>query len=128
MRIKLGSTYLCGSEQLDGDVRNSTGVPMGPQNIRVQENPGAVLREYVGADRVEGERVRCDSGTVSFGTTRIFANESQATVWAMLGHRAEAVEGALVVDGNTVYQKAVVASKQVSQVGVAVATQYTIQG
>ena len=128
MRIRLGSTYLCGSEQLDGDVRNSTGVPMGPQNIRVQENPGAVLREYVGADRVEGERVRCDSGMVSFGTTRIFATEAAATAWAMYGHRAEAVEGALEVDGETVYPKAVVTSKQVSQVGVAVATQYTIQG
>ena len=46
----------------------------------------------------------------------------------MTGHRAEAVEGALVVDGETVYRKAVVTSKQVSQVGVAVATQYTIQG
>lgn len=128
MRIKLGSTYICGSAELDGDVRNSTGVPMGPQGVRVQENPGAVIREYVGADRVDGERVRCDSGTVSFGTTRIFANESQATEWAMYGHRAEAVEGALVVDGKTVYQKAVVTAKNVSQVGVAVATQYTIQG
>ena len=128
MRILLGSTFLCGSAELDGDVRNSTGVPMGPQNVRVQENPGAVLREYVGADRVEGERVRCDSGTVSFGTTRIFGTEAEATAWAMTGHRAEAVEGALVVDGETVYRKAVVTSKQVSQVGVAVATQYTIQG
>lgn len=128
MRIQLGSTYICGSAELDGDVRNSAGVPMGPQNIRVQENPGAVLREYVGADRVEGERVRCDSGTVSFGTTRIFATEAEATAWAMTGHREEDVEGALVVDGETVYEKAVVTSKQVSQVGVAVATQYTIQG
>ena len=128
MRILLGSTYLCGSAELDGDVRNSAGVPMGPQNIRVQENPGAAIREYVGADRVEGEHVRCDSGTVSFGTTRIFASESAATAWAMAGHREEAVEGALVVDGETVYRKAVVTSKQVSQVGVAVATQSTIQG
>ena len=128
MRIKLGETYLCGDERNDGDERNSTGVPMGPQNIRVQESPGAVLREFVGADRVEGERVRCDSCTVSFGTTRIFGDEAGATTWAMIGHRDDAVEGALVVDGNTVFQKAVVTSKQISQVGVAVVTQYTIQG
>ena len=128
MRIQLGSTYLCGSAELDGDVRNSTGVPMGPRNVSVQENPGAVIREYVGADRVEGERVRCDSGTLSFGTTRIFGTEAEATAWAMTGHRAESVEGALVVDGETVYRKAVVTSKQVSQGGVAVSTPYTIQG
>ena len=56
------------------------------------------------------------------------ASDAEATAWAMCGHRAEAVEGALVVDGETVYEKAVVTSKQVSQVGVAVATQYTSQG
>ena len=128
MRILLGSTYLCGSAELDGDVRNSTGVPMGPQGIRVQENPGTAIREYIGADRVEGEHVRCDSGTLTFGTTRIFTTEAEATAWAMCGHRAEAVEGALVVDGQTIYPKAVVTSKQVSQVGVAVATQYTVEG
>lgn len=128
MRIQLGSTYLCGSAGLDGDVRNSSGVPMGPQNIRVQETPGAVLREYIGADRVEGERVRCDSGTISFGTTRIFDSEAHATEWAMTGHRDEVKSGQFKIDGKVVFQKAVMTSKQVSQVGVAVATQYTVQG
>lgn len=128
MRIQLGSTYLCGSEELDGDVRNSSGVPMGPHDIRVQENPGVTIREYVGADRVEGEHVRCDSGTMSFRTTRIFASEADATSWAMTGHREEEKSGALVVDDETVYAKGVVTAKQVSQAGLAVVTQYTIQG
>ena len=64
-----------------GDTRNSAGDPVGPQNLRIAETPGADLREYVGADRVEGEHVRCDSGSVSFGVTRTFADEAAALAW-----------------------------------------------
>ena len=35
----------------EGDDRNSTGDPVGPSDLRMAETPGAVLREYVGADR-----------------------------------------------------------------------------
>ena len=75
-----------------------------------------------------GEHVKCDAGTLSFGVTRVFPTVDAATEYAMVGHRAEPCEGALTVDGQTVYPKAVVTAKQISQVGVAVAVNYTIQG
>lgn len=133
MKIKLGSTYLCGSATSDGDARRSDGTPMGPRDVRVGENPGVTLREYIGADRVDGEHVRCDSGTVTFGVTRVFASESAAAAYALVGHRAEAKEGAFTVEGvgitgNVVYAHAVCSSKQISHVGCAVAVNYTIQG
>ena len=49
MTIKLGSTFLC-----KGQERNSTGDPVGPNNLRMQLAPGVAVRVYVGADRVEG--------------------------------------------------------------------------
>ena len=123
MELKLGDTVLS-----TGDARSSDGKPFGVGGITVSETPGAEIREYVGADRVEGEHVRCDHGSVSFQTHRVFPTVEAAVEWAMSGHREEAKAGALVFGGNTVFAKAVVTAKRLSQVGVAVVTQYTVEG
>ena len=115
-----------------GDTRNSTGQPMGPQNVRRAERPGAAMREYVGADRVQGEWVKCDSGALSFGVTRIFDTPEHAAAFALTGFGSEPREGALTAtqDGQTVelFTKCVVTGRESTQVGVAVYTQYTIEG
>ena len=123
MELKLGDTVLS-----TGDARRSDGMPFGVGGITVSETPGAEIREYVGADRVEGEHVRCDHGSVSFQTHRVFPTVEAAVAWAMSGHRAEAKAGALVFGGNTIFAKAVVTGKRLSQVGVAVVTQYNVEG
>ena len=115
-----------------GDTRNSTGQPMGPQNVRRAERPGAALREYVGFDRVQGEWVKCDAGTLTFGVTRIFPSEAAAAAFALTGFGSEPRDGALTAtqDGQTVvlFTKCVVTGRESSQVGVAVYTRYTIEG
>ena len=83
MTITLGSTTLCA-----GQTRNNTGDPVGPRDIRDAETPGVVIREYVGADRVVGDRVGCDHGTITFGVTRTFSSVALATATAK--DRAEA--------------------------------------
>lgn len=123
MELKLGDTVLS-----TGDARRSDGKPFGVGGITVSETPGAELREYVGADRVEGEHVRCDHGSVSFQTHRVFPTVEAAVAWAMSGHRDEAKDGKLVFGRNTVFTQAVVTGKRLSQVGVAVVTQYTVEG
>lgn len=117
-----------------GDTRNSgsSPSPMGPQNVRRGEKPGAALREYVGADRVEGEWVKCDSGVLSFGVVRIFDTPAHAADFALTGFGTEPREGTLTatVGGTTVtiFSKCVITSRESAQVGCAVATQYTIEG
>lgn len=115
-----------------GDERKSDGTPMGPQNVRRAEKPGAVLREYVGEDRVKGEWVQCDSGVLSFGVTRIFATEKAAAEFALKGFGTEPREGTLEAvigeDTVTLFDRCVITSRESAQVGVAVATQYTIEG
>lgn len=123
MTIQIADTVICA-----GSERRQDGAPMGPSDVSVDETPGAAIREYVGADRVEGEHVKCDAGTLSFGVTRVFPTVDEATAYAVVGHRAEPCEGELTVDGLPVYPKAVVTAKRVAQVGVAVAVNYTIQG
>ena len=115
-----------------GDARNSTGQPMGPQNVRRAEKPGAALREYVGADRVNGEWVKCDSGVLSFGVVRIFDTPAHAAAFALAGFGSEPREGALTAtEGGstvTIFAKCVITGRESAQVGCAVATQYTIEG
>ena len=117
-----------------GATRNSgsTPNPMGPQNVRRGEKPGTALREYVGADRVNGEWVKCDSGVLSFGVVRIFDTPANAAAFALTGFGTEPREGTLTatVGGTTVtiFSKCVITSRESAQVGVAVATQYTIEG
>lgn len=123
MVLKLGDTVLS-----TGDARRADGQPFGVSNIAVAETPGAEVREFVGADRVQGEHVRCDRGVASFRTTRVFASAVEAAAWMLAGHRAEAKEGALVYGETTVFAKAVLTAKRLSQVGLTVFTQYTIEG
>ena len=55
---------LNGSVLSTGDARRTDGSPFGVANVTVGENPGAEVREFVGADRVFGEWVRCNHGVV----------------------------------------------------------------
>ena len=118
-----------------GATRNSgsTPSPMGPQNVRRAEKPGTAMREYVGADRVNGEWVKCDSGVLSFGVVRIFDTPAHAADFALTGFGTEPREGTLtatVGSGTpvTIFSKCVITSRESAQVGCAVATQYTIEG
>lgn len=121
------ATVLCG-----GDGRKTDGTPFGASDVTTDETPGSALREFVGADRVQGEHIGCDRGTISFRTTRIYPTVAAASAWAIAGHRQEAAAGTLVVavggTSTTVFQKCAVVSKRISQIGVAVVTQYTIEG
>ena len=117
-----------------GDTRNSgsSPSPMGPQNVRRAEKPGAALREYVGADRVDAEWVKCDSGVLTFGVVRIFDTPAHAAEFALTGFGTEPRQGALTATVGettvTIFAKCVVTARESAQVGVAVATQYTIEG
>ena len=123
MEIKLGNTKLC-----EGQTRNNTGAPVGPRDIRDAETPGVVIREYVGADRVVGDRVGCDHGTVTFGVTRTFSSVALATAYALVGHRSEDTVGALMYDDTTIFENAAVTRREISQVGCTVVVNYTIEG
>lgn len=117
-----------------GATRNagSSPSPMGPENVNRSEKPGAAIREYVGADRIHGERVKCDSGVLSFGVTRIFDTAAHAAAFALTGFDTEPREGALTAEvGNdtvTIFAHCVITSRESAQVGVAVHTRYTIEG
>jgi hypothetical protein len=112
-----------------GDARSSTGDPEGPRDLRMQIAPGAAVREYVGADRVEPEHVRCDSGSVSFGATRTFATEALALAYIATTIHGEASEGQLKFDSTNVFgAKSVVTQRVAALVGRTVHVNYTIQG
>lgn len=123
MTITLGNTTLCA-----GQARNSTGSPVGPRDIKDAETPGVVLREYVGADRVAGDRVRCDHGVVTFGVTRTYGSVADATAYALTGHRSEDTVGALKYDDTTIFENAAVTSRSIAQIGCTVVVNYTIEG
>lgn len=123
MNITLGDTVL-----VAGQTRSSGGSPVGPANLRMALAPGVVLREYVGADRVQGEHVGCDHGTVSFDAERIFATPEAALAYVRGAFLAEASEGALRFGGGVVFAQAAVTSRTCAVVGCAVAVSYTIEG
>ena len=123
MTIKLGSTFLCKGQQ-----RNSTGDPVGPNNLRMQLSPGVAVREYVGADRVQGEHVRCDSGSVSFGVTRTFATPEAALAYISGAFLSEDSAGALKFGETTVFANAAVTQRTAAHVGCTVAVNYSITG
>ncbi len=123
MTITLGSSTLC-----DGQTRSANGSATGPANLRLALSPGVVLREYVGADRVQGEHVKCDHGTVTFEVERIFASPDAALAYVRGAFLSEASEGALKFGSDTVFEQAAVTSRQAALVGCAVAVSYTIEG
>ena len=134
MTITLGSTTLCA-----GQTRNNTGDPVGPRDLRIQLTPGVAIREFVGADRVQPEHVKCDSGSISFGVTRTFATPEAAITYATSTFLNEPNEGVLTVGttkifgtrtvGNTtVDAKCVVTQRALAVVGCTVAVNYSITG
>lgn len=123
MTITLGTTTL-----VEDQSRSSDGKPVGPSNLVLSLAPGVVLREYVGADRVQGEHVRCDHGTATFGAERIFASPDAALAYLRGAFLAEASEGELKFGGETVFKRAAVTSRQTALVGCAVSLNYTIEG
>ena len=124
MTITLGSTYL-----VEGQTRNSTGSPVGPADLRIAESPGAAVREFVGADRVQPEHIRCDSGVVSFGVTRTYGSVADALAYLSGSFLSEASEGQLKFDSTNVFgPKSVVTQRVAALVGRTVHVDYTIQG
>lgn len=123
MNITLGDTVLVASQ-----TRSSDGSPVGPANLRMSLAPGVAMREYVGADRVAGEHIRCDRGTVSFDAERIFASPEAALAYVRGAFLAEDSAGALKFGGETVFARAAVTSRSVAVVGCAVAVSYVIEG
>lgn len=124
MTITLGSTTLCA-----GDARNSTGSPVGPRDLRIQLTPGVAIREFVGADRIQPEHVRCDSGSVTFGVTRTYATEALALAYAMGDFITEAKEGQLKFGSTNIFgSKSVVTQRTLAVVGRTVAVNYSITG
>ena len=128
------TTTLCA-----GDARNSSGNPMGPRDLRIQLTPGVAIREFVGADRVQPEHVKCDSGSISFGVTRTYATEALALAYATGAFLSEPSEGVLTVGGTklfgtrtvgntTVDTKCVVTQRTLAVVGCSVAVNYSITG
>lgn len=123
MTIKIGNTTL-----VSGQERSANGSSTGPDNLRMNLAPGVAIREYVGADRVAGEHMKCDRGTVSFDVTRIYASVADALAYVRGAFLTEESEGALKFDSETVFAHAVVTSRSVAVVGCAVAVSYTIEG
>ena len=114
--------------------RNSgqTPNPVGPQNLRMQLTPGVALREYVGADRVEPDPVRCNSGTVSFGVTRTFDTVEHALAYLSgSSFINEPSTGELKFDSTSVFgsnHKSAVTQRTAALVGCTVAVNYSITG
>ena len=123
MQIKLNGHTLCA-----GLTRNSTGSPIGPSNYTSSESPGIIKHEFIGADRIAPEHIRCNSGTISFDVERIFPSVDEALAYATKGFREEPVDGELTFDDEVVFAKAAVTARHVTHVGCAVAVSYTIEG
>lgn len=128
MTITLGSSTL-----VAGQARNSTGSPIGPRDLKIRDTPGVAVREYVGADRVSPEHVRCDHGVIEFGATRTFASVDAALAWATGTGSGqffgEASEGELKFDNSRVFgAKSAVTSRSLAVVGCTVAVNYVIEG
>lgn len=126
MTITLDSTELC-----KGQTRNADGDAVGPRNLRVQLAPGVAVREFAGADRVQPEHVRSDSGTVSFGVTRTFGSVEAALGYIAGTFIGEASEGQLKFGDTDVFgenHKSAVTQRVAALVGRTVAVEYTITG
>lgn len=124
MTITLGESVLCAGQE-----RNSTGDPVGPADLRVEALPGVAVREYVGADRIQPEHIRSDSGSVAFGVARTFADVDAALAYIGGAFLREASEGELKIDGNRVFGlKSVVTRRVAAHVGCTVYVNYAISG
>lgn len=117
------TTTLCA-----GQTRNSTGSPIGPEDLRGSDTPGVVTRDYIGAAREHPELVRCNHGSVSFSVTRTFANVDAAEEYMASTFLDEGSEGALYYGSRKVYDYACVTSRTYAWVGSTVKVNYTIEG
>ena len=115
-----------GQERFVGE--GAWGKGVGPANLRMALSPGVVMREYVGADRVQGEHIKCDKGSVTFDIERIFETPAAALEFIRGDFLKEQSEGALMFDDAVVFPHAAVASRISAVVGCAVAVSYTIEG
>ena len=117
------TTTLCA-----GRARNTTGDPIGPENMSGSDIPGVVTRDYVGAARDHPELVRCKHGSVIFGVTRTFADVDAAEEYISSTFLEEGSEGALYYGSRKVYDFAAVTSRTYTWVGATVKVNYTIEG
>ncbi len=125
MEITFDSTTIC-----HGSVRNQSGNAIGPANLIVSDAPGTVTHEFIGADRIAPEHIRCDRGAVQFSVTRTFEDVDAALAYVTGGYLSEPREGVLkfgtteMFDGN----KAVMTTHQLSMVGCTVIVNYSFEG
>lgn len=117
------ATTLCSDAE-----RSVEGSPVGPGNLSFAEAPGVEMREYVGADRVTPENVRCNHGTLTFQATRVYATQALAAAYALAGHLSEPVEGVLKFGTTEIFAHACVTSRRIGMVGCTVVVNYTIEG
>ncbi|MBR3222512.1 MAG: hypothetical protein IKF72_09820 [Kiritimatiellae bacterium] len=108
--------------------RSVDGAPVGPGNLSFVEAPGVEVREYVGADRILPENVRCNHGTITFQATRVYATAALAAAYALAGHLSEPVEGVLKYGTTEIFAHACVTSRRIGMVGCTVVVNYTIEG
>ena len=108
--------------------RSVDGAPVGPGNLSFVEAPGVEVREYVGADRILPENVRCNHGTITFQATRVYATAALAAAYALAGHLSEPVEGVLKYGMTEIFAHACVTSRRIGMVGCTVVVNYTIEG
>ena len=123
MTISIGNTQLCA-----GQSRNSTGSPVGPEDLRGADTPGVVTHDFIGAEREHPELIRCNHGSISFGVTRTFADVAAAAAYMATTFWSEGSSGELRFDGTTVFDAACVTSRTYAWVGTTVRINYTIEG
>ena len=128
MKITIGDYELVSTQ-----ARKNDGSPVGPDKLKIVDNPGIVKREFVGKTRIEPEDVRVHSGVCTFDVHREFATVGEALEYATVTLLNEPTEGALAVvddDGNEneVFAKACVANRTSAMIGCTVAVSYTIEG
>ena len=117
------ATVLCSDSE-----RSVGGTPVGPGDLTLVEAPGVEMREFIGADRVFPEHVRCDHGTLAFRATRVYSSPALALAYVLSTLPSEPVAGTLKYGNSTVFSHAVVTSRRVALVGCTVVVNYQIEG
>lgn len=128
MKITIGDYELVSTQ-----ARNDDGSPVGPDKLKIVDNPGIVKREFVGKTRIEPEDIRVHSGVCTFDVHREFDTVGEALEYSLVTLLNEPTEGALTViddDGNEneVFAKACVSNRTSALIGCTVAVSYTIEG
>ncbi len=112
-----------------GATRNKAGDAIGPFNLRYSETPGTQRHEFIGADRVQNEHIRCDSGSVSFSVIRIFATIEAMLTYFTTTFKNEPKEGILKVGGVQMLGDRVTVRRDLaSVVGAKIQINYTFEG